>query len=268
MEEKQHKTALVTGATGAIGRAIAMQLAREGFETILACRDGVRGEQAAAEIRRATGNARVRCEQADMGSLDSIRALAGRHQGPLHVLINNAAIAPRERLENSEGLELQFAVNILGYYRMIREFSEVLAASEGARVVNVASYWAGDLDLSDLQFRKRPYNNNTAYRQSKQANRMLTASFAELFANRGIAVNAVHPGDVNSTLSNDLGFGGSQSAEEGARTPLLLATTPVGLENTGKYFERMRETPCPFMQDRQAVKKLHFAAAEFHRQRQ
>jgi len=79
----------------------------------------------------------------------------------------------------------------------------------------VASYWAGDLDIDDLEFKHRPYSNGAAYRQSKQANRMLTVAFAERLAEHRISVNACHPGDVNSNLSNDLGFGGHESPGEG-----------------------------------------------------
>ena len=64
---------------------------------------------------------------------------------------------------------------------MTQAFGEVLKESAPARVINVASYWAGDLDVDDLEFKRRRYNNGTAYRQSKQANRMLTAAFAERF---------------------------------------------------------------------------------------
>ena len=85
------------------------------------------------------------------------------------MLVNNAAITPRQRQETPEGIELQFATNVLGYFWLTRAFAEQLKAGSPSRVANVASYWAGDLDLDDLEFRKRPYNNDTSYRQSKQA---------------------------------------------------------------------------------------------------
>jgi NAD(P)-dependent dehydrogenase (short-subunit alcohol dehydrogenase family) len=124
-------------------------------------------------------------------------------------------------------------------------------------VVNVASYYAGDLDLDDLEFRRRPYDNRRAYRQSKQANRMLTVAFARRLAGDGVAVNACHPGDVNSRLSNDLGFGGHESPDRGAETPVWLATTPAGQENSGKYFEHRRESRCRFGSDLEAVERLY-----------
>lgn len=248
---------LVTGSTGAIGKAIARQLASvEDHEVVLVGRNESRARQTVSEIIRTTGNERVRHELADLSRQADIQALADWWQGPLHVLINNAGVTPRTRQETPEGIELQFATNVLGYFWMTKAFQDVLAKSAPARVVFVASYWAGDLDLNDLEFRRRRYNNNRAYRQSKQADRMLTAAFAERLKSHGISVNACHPGDVNSRLSNNLGFGGHESPDEGADTPVWLATEEIGQKVTGKYFEHRQEILDRFTQDRAAVEAL------------
>jgi NAD(P)-dependent dehydrogenase (short-subunit alcohol dehydrogenase family) len=248
---------LVTGSTGAIGKAIARQLASvEDHEVVLVGRNETRTRQTVLEIIRTTGNERVRHELADISRQADIQALADWWQGPLHVLINNAGVTPRTRQETPEGIELQFATNVLGYFWMTKAFQDVLAKSAPARVVFVASYWAGDLDLNDLEFRRRRYNNNRAYRQSKQADRMLTAAFAERLKSHGISVNACHPGDVNSRLSNNLGFGGHESPDEGADTPVWLATEEIGQKVTGKYFEHRQEILDRFTQDRAAVEAL------------
>jgi retinol dehydrogenase-13 len=187
--------------------------------------------------------------------------MATRWHGPLHVLVNNAAVAPRRRQETPEGIELQFATNVLGYFWMIQAFTKHLARSAPARVVNVASYWAGDLDLTDVQFMRRPYDNNAAYRQSKQADRMLTVAFAGRMKALGVPLNACHPGDVRSTLSGNLGFGGSQTPDEGAQTPTWLAMDAIGGTVTGRYFEHLKEVPCPFGANRAAVEELYQACA-------
>lgn len=255
-DEKQ--VVVVTGATGAIGRAIARNLAaKPDFEVILLCRNEPNAEQAVARIRQATGNTEVRYELADLASQASIAAFAERWQGPLHVLVNNAAVTPRSREGTAEGIERQFATNVLGYFRLTRALTDRLKESAPARVVNVASYWAGDLDLNDLEFKYRTYHNGEAYRQSKQADRMLTVAFAERLKPYNISVNACHPGDVNSRLSNDLGFGGHESPDEGAATPVWLATHPLGAERTGKYFEHGQEQTCPFGRNRVAVEALY-----------
>jgi NAD(P)-dependent dehydrogenase (short-subunit alcohol dehydrogenase family) len=257
MDVHEHRVAAVTGATGAIGKAIARQIAQKSaFEVVLLCRNASRGERAVAEIKKATQNDKVRYELVDLSAAASIRGLASKWSGPMHVLVNNAAITSHARQVTEEGLELQFATNVLGYFRMIVAFEEVLKASQPARVVNVASYWAGGLRIDDLQFVSRRYDNDCAYRQSKQADRMLTVAFASRFANCGVTVNACHPGDVNSVLSNNLGFGGHESPDQGASTPVWLATEFVGRETTGKYFEHQREASCRFGQNIDEVAKL------------
>jgi NAD(P)-dependent dehydrogenase (short-subunit alcohol dehydrogenase family) len=259
-----NRIALVTGATGAIGKAIARQLAaHDGHEVVLACRDEAKAQQAVAEIQRATGNPNVRYELVDVSRRASIQALVARWHGPLHILVNNAATAPRQRRETPEGIELQFATNVLGYFWMTQLFSECLQQSAPARVIDVASYWAGDLDLADLEFKRRRYGNGAAYRQSKQANRMLTVAWAARLKDSGVTVNACHPGDVNSRLSNDLGFGGQTSPDAGADTAVWLATDPVVQGETGKYFEQRRAVRCRFGEDQSAVEALFEACLAY-----
>lgn len=180
-------------------------------------------------------------------------------------MINNAAASPRSRQETAGGIELQFATNVLGYFRMMQEFTAHLKNSAPSRVINVASYWAGDMELSDLEFKKRRYDNNSAYRQSKQANRMLTVVFAEQLKSYAVTVNSCHPGDVNSKLSNDLGFAGSASPDAGADTPVWLATEENVGQITGRYFEHRRETKCRFSADKNALEKLYQVCLQYSR---
>ncbi len=257
------KIALITGATGAIGEAIARQIAARGYQVVIVARDETKAKRCVREIIRATGNTNVSYELADLSRRAEIYALADRWDGRLHVLVNAAAVTPRERQETPEGIELQLATNVLGYFWMTQAFSEHLKRSSPSRVVNVASYWAGDLDLSDLEFKRRRYSNGTTYRQSKQANRMLTVAFAERLKPCGVTINACHPGDVNSQLSNNLGFGGHEPPDKGAETPVWLATESIGGQATGKYFEHLRESRCRFGEDREAVEALYEACTQY-----
>jgi retinol dehydrogenase 12 len=256
------RRALVTGASGAIGKAIAIGLARQaGWELVLVGRDPARVEAAVSDVRRASGNPRLRGETLDLGRRAEIEALARRISGPLHVLVNNAATAPRQREQTPEGIERQLATNVLAYLWLSEALEPALVratveSGAAARIVNVASYWAGDLDLDDLEFRRRPYDNDMAYRQSKQANRMLTVWQAGRLAPKRIHVNACHPGDVSSRLSRELGFGGHESPEAGAQTPLLLAIDPALEHVTGRYFEHKAQNLCPFSRDAKGIAAL------------
>jgi NAD(P)-dependent dehydrogenase (short-subunit alcohol dehydrogenase family) len=88
---------------------------------------------------------------------------------------------------------------------------------------------------------------------------MLTVAFAERLKDTGVTVNACHPGDVVSTLSRNLGFGGHETPDQAASTPAWLATEAVGAKETGKYFERQRAVSCRFGADRKAVETLYGA---------
>jgi NAD(P)-dependent dehydrogenase (short-subunit alcohol dehydrogenase family) len=250
------KTAIITGAYGAIGKAIAKGIAREKYQTFIIGRDKNNIEQAALEISQATKNADVYPLCIDLGSKTEIKSLAENWKTPVNLLINNAATSPRNKTETKEGIEIQWAVNVLGYFWMMEFFYPFMTNIENARIVNVASYWAGNLDLNDPEFKVRKYNNDEAYRQSKQADRMITKIYANKLAQYKISVNACHPGDVNSKLSNSFGFSGHESPEEGAETPLWLALSP-GLDNvTGKYFEHKKEIEDPFIRNKKDLELL------------
>jgi NAD(P)-dependent dehydrogenase (short-subunit alcohol dehydrogenase family) len=196
--------------------------------------------------------------EVDLSRRASIDAFARTFQGPLHALVNNAAECPRAREETPEGIERQLATNVLGYLWMTLALEEALTQAAPSRVVLVASYWAGGLELDDLEFRRRRYDNDSAYRQSKQANRMLAVSLAERLLPRGIWVGSCHPGDVSSKLSHALGFGGSETAEEGADTPAWLVTAQDP-GPSGSYFAGRRPEACSFARDLAKVAALYQA---------
>ncbi len=252
----ENKIALVTGAYGAIGFAIAKELAFNGFEVILVGRNERRLEEAVSTIRVLKDDAKVWYEVVDVSRKSSILELKRRWDGPLDVLVNNAATTPRDRSETFDGLELQFATNIMGYFWMMHYLHPFLKLARNPQIINVASYWTGGLDLNDMEFKDRIYDNDAAYRQSKQANRMLSVAFAELFEKDNINVNSCHPGDVNSKLSNNLGFGGHQSPESAAETAVWLAKNSH-MNASGKYFENKTEVRCGFSQDKKAIDDLY-----------
>ena len=249
------KTALITGAYGAIGREIAIGLVKQNYRILLVGRKEKRLNELKEELQSNYVNSQCQVYIADISLKAGIQKLADSIDEKIHVLINNAATAPVQRIETEEGIEMQWATNVLGYYWMIMAFHKQLLRTSNPRIVNVASYWAGDLDLEDPEFKTRIYNNNVAYRQSKQADRMLTYGLTEFFKGT-IAINSCHPGDTNSKLSNDLGFGGSESAKKAAETPLLLATTDLGLEYNGQYFEHGKISNCRFQKNESAIDQL------------
>jgi NAD(P)-dependent dehydrogenase (short-subunit alcohol dehydrogenase family) len=254
----------ITGASGVIGRAMARQIAAlPDHQLVLVGRKADALKSAQQEVLAAVPHAQVRSEVADLSRRSEIYALSLSCHEPIHVLINNASATPRKRELTADGLEVQFATNVLGYVWMMDAFAPHLEGAEGARIVNVASYYAGGLDVEDLQFSRRPYDNNAAYRQSKQAERMLSVSYAERLRARKIAVNSCHPGDTRSKLASDLGFGGSMTADACARTPVWLATSEAGVRDSGAYFANERRVECEFARDKTQLLRLEQAIEPF-----
>ena len=85
---------------------------------------------------------------------------------------------------------------------------------------------------------------------------MLTVAQAEALRPAGITVNACHPGDLPSMLARNLGFGGSDTPEQAAATPLMLATDPELADTSGAWFQDLREAKCHFGRDRAGVNAL------------
>ncbi|MCH8903206.1 MAG: SDR family NAD(P)-dependent oxidoreductase [Bacteroidetes bacterium] len=259
-----NKTAIITGAYGAIGKAIALGIAQSGeYRIVLVGRDESSLKNTVEDISKGRGTDEVSYEVADLSLKSSIKSLARRIDYPVNILVNNAATCPRERKETDEGVELQFATNVLGYYWLAQELNEQLGNAAPSRIVNVASYWAGGLDLNDPEFKTRSYDNHSAYRQSKQANRMLTVASANRLDPNITTINSCHPGEVNSKLSNDLGFGGSESPEKGADTPVWLAISEEVEGVSGKYFADSSEVACKFSTDKIEIEKLYELCSKY-----
>jgi NAD(P)-dependent dehydrogenase (short-subunit alcohol dehydrogenase family) len=221
----------------------------------------------AADIRAGGGTDDVTVLPVDVADHASIRAFADRYRARhdrLDVLVHNAGLGHGQRLETAEGLELVFATNVLGYHRVAAALEGVLVASAPARQVVVASTFASHLDLDDLQWQARPYEELAAYAQSKACNRLWSWALARRLAKRGVSVNAMAPGFVPRTgltrnLSPDLKEAyrsrTGRSVEEGADTAAWLAASPEVEGVTGCFFYDRREVPCEF-RNRESEERL------------
>lgn len=251
------RTVLVTGASAGIGRAAAMELARQGAHVVLACRNAERGRAALSEVESA-GPGGAELLLADLSVAAEVRRLAAElGPRPLHVLINNAGIIEPERRLSTDGIELTWATNVLAYFLLTSLLLDRLQASAPARVVNVASELAGDLHLDDVQYERRPYRGVSAYSQSKQADRMLTWALARRLEGSGVIANAMHPGAVDTALlarsSGRSGPGAAAWARavgrtpaEGADTVVWLATRPELEDQSGHFWIDRHRLPCRF----------------------
>ena len=219
-------------------------------------RDAQKGAALTAELSAQHDNVRnggqVRLAMCDLSSHSSIREFAARWgDAPVDLLCNNAAVTPAERTTTADGIETQWSVNVLSYHWLVKEFAPALLRSRHAalpRVCFVASRYAGDLDMSDPEFKTRPYDPNTSYKASKQANRILAAAWAERFQDRVLSTSC-HPGVATSSVSLGLGFDIDRSVEAqiaGARTPLFCLLAPREQLRNGGYYVDSAAAPCSF----------------------
>jgi retinol dehydrogenase-13 len=198
----------------------------------------------------------------DVGERSQVKQLAASlGDTPVDILVNNAAVTPKTRAETKDGIEQQWACNVLGYHWLMQELEPNLlrCGKPPARVVNVASSYAGGLDLADPEFKRRPYDADAAYRASKQANRMLTRAWADRWPRDRIVALSCHPGVATSAVSLGLGFDMDRSAaaaRAGAAEPLRLCAAPAPPELSGGYFRDGRQQECAFSADADAVRRL------------
>jgi len=110
------KRAIVTGASSGIGVETARALASAGADVTLAIRDLEVGSRKAADITKATGNAKLHVASLDLSDQRSVAAFIANWSGPLHILVNNAGVMALPDLQRTaEGWEMQFATNHLGH---------------------------------------------------------------------------------------------------------------------------------------------------------
>ncbi len=253
------KIAIVTGATGGIGKEIARGLARMGATLVATARNPSKGEEVLSELRRdAKKPENVSMMALDVSSIASVKSFVedffAKHDA-LDILVNNAGAWFSDRRESKEGHELTFATNVIGPYLLTKLLADRL--HEGSRVVNVVSSINGNYDVSDLEWAKRKFDGFKVYAQSKQALRMLTWHFASQLEARKIAVNAAAPGFVKTDFNQNasgfiaakIGFSAklfAVSVPEGADTPLWAAASHDAEGMTNQYFEKRKSLASKF----------------------
>jgi NAD(P)-dependent dehydrogenase (short-subunit alcohol dehydrogenase family) len=251
------RRAVVTGASSGIGVETARTLAAAGAEVTLAVRNTEAGAAVAARLEADLPPAagRLTVARLDLADRSTVAEFVAAWSGPLHILVGNAGVmALPELIRTPDGREAQFATNHLGHFALAVGLRSALAAADGARVVLVSSigHLFSPIVFDDLDYRFRPYDPWTSYGQSKTANILFAVGAARRWAEDGIAVNALMPGNVGDTsLARHLdpqqlaGFVNTtgltlpppKTVEQGAATSVLLAASPTVAGVTGRYFE-------------------------------
>ena len=245
------KTAIVTGANSGIGKQTAKELANNGYQIVMICRNKKKADLARQEIIDETGNDRIDILICDLSSMHQIKETAETIRetySQIDRLVNNAGILPDgDRKETDEGLELTFAVNHMAYFVLTRELMPLLESTPASRIINVASdaSRSGSFNPDNLQLQDG-YSTLKAYGNSKLFNIMFTRQLAKEVEGKDITTYSLHPGVVNTNFASEsnswfakffnLGRFFMRSPEKGAETSVYLCLEE-GIEHlSGRYF--------------------------------
>jgi NAD(P)-dependent dehydrogenase (short-subunit alcohol dehydrogenase family) len=238
MSEK--KIALVTGANKGIGYEIAAGLGALGYRVGVGARDEARRENAVEKLRAGGVEAfGVPLEVTSEQSVIDAAELVERQAGRLDVLVNNAGISGETGpgwAQDPTTLDLDVVrtvveTNVIAVIRVTNAMLPLLRRSTSPRIVNVSSSVASLTRQADPDIEIGPIM--AAYSPSKTFLNAVTVQYARQFAGTNILINAACPGLVATDFT---GFYGPRTPEQGAATPIRLATLPDG-GPTGSFFE-------------------------------
>ncbi len=255
-EEATERVAIVTGSDRGIGFEVSRQLGELGYQVVLTSPDPVKGEAAAAKLRRNGG--KVVGHVLDVTRARHIQALQTfvlKRFGRIDVLVNNAGVlldegrsklegllarrltAPPKKVDVGEGpsvlevgveiVRLTLEINTLGALRMCQAFVPLMMEADYGRVVNVSS--------SRGQLNGMTDGGAPAYQMSKAALNAITLMVADAARGGNVTVNSVCPGWTRTNLG---GPEAPRSVKKGAETIVWLATHPDGGPTGGFFMDK------------------------------
>ena len=265
------KRAVITGVTGGLGLATAIELGRHGADLVITARNAAKADDAVARIGEAAPGTKVDVVSLDLADLaNTTRAAKGVAAAYDHIdiLVNNAGVMATPKSTTAEGFELQIGTNHLGHFAWTATLWPLLVSSS-ARIVTVSSFMhrsVTDIDLRSLTKEGSPrrYGRWKSYGESKLADLLFALELDRRAKASGVPVVSVaaHPGYASTNLTKPASGSKAmfvpgvamhqvskvlgQSAAHGA-WPLLMAATDPDLTG-GEYvgpsgFSEMRGRP-------------------------
>jgi WW domain-containing oxidoreductase len=243
------KRMVVTGCNSGIGFETMNALSANGAQVIGLARSLRDAEIACAKAGPSCSP--IACDLADLDSVAAAGSAIRALQAPLDAVVANAGIANLPTLQTRYGVEMQFLVNHIGHFALVKELSDLVRDGTGRIVIVSSSAAIHHAPAEGIMFDnldgRRFYKPFTFYGQSKLANALFAKELSRRLSPRGIAVNSLHPGATRSTGLNKylslpfkIAFSAAQwfmkSAQRGAATQALLAANPGVTGITGEFW--------------------------------
>lgn len=240
MKQLENKVAIVTGASSGIGKSAASLLAAEGAKVVIADINEKGGQEAVEEIKKEGGEAFfIKADSSQAKDNEALVAKTLEQYGSLHIAVNNAGIGGPLGLTGEytiEGWQKVIDINLSGVFYGLRYQIPAMQQSGGGSIINVASI------LGQAGTRQSP-----AYVAAKHGVVGLTKAAALEYADKGIRVNSIGPGYIQTPLLDSLDeptmkaliglhpIGRLGKAEEVAELILWLASSKASFV-TGSYY--------------------------------
>ena len=237
-DDMSQQVALVTGSNRGIGFEIAKQLSMNKIEVIITSRNPANGDAAVRKLARdgVTKVVSMELDVSDQLSVESVLDKVEKTFGRLDILVNNAGILiDRDDVTASnadlETVKVTLETNLMGAWRMCKAFIPLMKKNGYGRIVNVSS------GAGEFEYMAKSNGYWPAYSVSKASLNALTVMLASELKRSNILVNAVCPGWVRTDMG---GSNAPRSVEEGAATPVWLATLPDGGPTGHNYYDKKR----------------------------
>ena len=264
------KRMVVTGCNSGIGFETMNALSANGAQVIGLARSLRDAEIACAKAGPSCSP--MACDLADLDSVAAAGSAIRALQAPLDAVVANAGIAHLPTLQTRYGVEMQFLVNHIGHFALVKELSDLVRDGTGRIVIVSSSAAIHHAPAEGIMFDNldghRFYKPFTFYGQSKLANALFAKELSRRLSPRGIAVNSLHPGATRSTglnkyVSLPLKIALSaarwfmKSAQRGAATQALLAASPGVTGITGEFWSDCQIAKgSPLVEDGNLAKRL------------
>lgn len=255
------KIGLITGATGGIGKQTAIALAEMNYSVVVTGRNETSAQTCVEEIKQLTNNTDVDFLIGDISTIKGIKAIVSQFKNnysTLDVLINNAGSASAKYFVTEDGIEINFAVNVMAPYLLSKLLNDELMSSENPRLITLTG---GDLpskiNLQNLQCEKK-FDGLNSYSQSKMAMMGLMYDYAQQMKSSKLTINVCYPGQASTSMTQSVTADmlpkgmrllfpifkwfvkpdGGTSAKKASRSSVYLATSDEVKNRTGIYINK------------------------------